>query len=137
MNHNAPPNADHSIADLLRQLSSDTATLVRQELELAKLEIGRKGKSATVSAEMFGATAILGFGAFAALTTCIIAALALVLPLWAAALIVTVVYGVAAAIAAMRGKSALTEMVTPIPQESVTSVKRDIEAVGAAVRRGR
>ena len=36
--------SDRSVADLLKQASDQTSTLVRQELELAKAELTTKGK---------------------------------------------------------------------------------------------
>ena len=59
---------------------------------MAKAEIGEKGKQAGIGAGMFGGAGLFGVGAFAALTACFIAALELAMPIWLAALIVTVVY---------------------------------------------
>jgi len=131
------PYAELSLAELLRQLATDATELVRQELQLARVELTDKGKKAGASAGLFGAAAILGLGAFGALTACLIAALALVLPLWAAALIVSVVYGGAAAIVALRGKKSLADVSSPAPGLVLASVQADVDAVRAGVQRGR
>ena len=68
---------DRPIGDLVRDLSQQTSTLVRQELELARVELTQKGKTAGIGAGMFGGAGLFGFFAFAALTTAIIAALSL------------------------------------------------------------
>ena len=136
-NTTQPPQfADLPLPELLRQLSSDTATLVRQEVQLARAELTETGKKAAKSATGFGAAAIFGLGAFGALTATLIALIALALPLWVAALIVTIVYGLVAFVAAMSGKKALADVAPPVPQ-TVASVKEDVDAVRAGVARGR
>ena len=132
-----PPYADMPLPDLLRQLSSDTATLVRQEIALARVELTDKGKKAVAPAAMFAMAAVALLGAFGAFTAFFIALLALVVQLWAAALIVAVVYGIVAAFAALNGKKKLDTLGSPVPDGSVQSVKDDIDAVRAGVRRAR
>ena len=55
-------------SELLRQLSDQTTTLVRQEIELAKLELNEKGKKAAKGAGMFGGAGLFGLYAVGALT---------------------------------------------------------------------
>ena len=86
----APENnelRDRATGDLLKELSDQTTTLVRQEIELAKAEFGQKGKMAGRGAGLFGGASLFALGAFAALTTCIIAAVDSAMPLSLAALI--------------------------------------------------
>src|SRR5918997_3129704 len=92
---------EHRTGELLKELSDHTTTLVRKEIELAKTELGEKGKKAGQGAGMFGGAGLFGVFAFAALTTCIIAALDTAMPLWLAALIVTAVYGAIAGVLAL------------------------------------
>lgn len=131
-----PPFADMALPDLLRQLSTDTATLVRQEVQLARAEVSEKGKKVAKSATGFGLAAAMGLGAFAAITTMLIALLALVLPVWAAALIVAIVYGIVAFLGVQAGKKALADVTPAVPQ-TVDSLKEDVNAVRAGVQRGR
>src|SRR3954453_14622495 len=114
---------DQSTADLLRQLSDQTTTLVRQEIELAKLELTEKGKKAGIGAGMFGGAGALGFYALGAFTACLVLALATAVAGWLAALIVTVVYGAIAGILAMTGKHKVTEATPPVPEQAVDSTK--------------
>jgi uncharacterized membrane protein YqjE len=127
MRPDAPREADRPIGELLRELGDEISTLVRQEIALAKVEIAEKTKPAVASAGMFGGTALLGLGAFAALTTFLIAALALWVPVWAAALIVTVAYGAIAFVLAQTGKKKLHEAAPLIPEQTAQTVKEDIE----------
>ncbi len=128
---------DRPTGELLRQLSQQTTDLVRQEIELAKAEIGEKGKQAGLGAGMFGGAGLFGAGAFAALTTTIIAALDRAMALWLAALIVAVVYGIVAAVLAQRGKRKVQEVGAPVPEQTTESVKEDVQWAKTRMRSGR
>ena len=93
-----------SVADLLTQASDQTATLVRQELELAKAELTIKGKQVGLGAGMFGGAGVFGVYAFGALTAAIILALSLAVTGWLAALIVAVAYGAVAGVTGAAGQ---------------------------------
>jgi uncharacterized membrane protein YqjE len=116
-------------SELLKQLSDQTTTLVRQEIELAKLEFREKGKKAGIGAGMFGGAGVFGLYAVGALTATIILALATFLPGWVAALIVTVVYGAIAGVLALRGKAQVKEAVPPVPEQAVETTKEDVRWV--------
>jgi uncharacterized membrane protein YqjE len=128
---------DRPTGDLLRRLSEETTTLVKQEVELAKAELQEKGKQAGMGAGMFGGAGLFGVGAFAALTACIIAALELAMPLWLAALIVAVVYAAVAGVLAMSGKRKVGEAAPPVPEQARDSVKEDVEWAKTRARSGR
>jgi uncharacterized membrane protein YqjE len=116
-------------SELLKQLSDQTTTLVRQEIELAKLEVREKGKKAGIGAGMFGGAGVFGLYAVGALTATIILALATFLPGWVAALIVTVIYGAIAGVLALRGKSQVKEATPPMPEQAVETTKEDVRWV--------
>ena len=117
---------ERPLGDLLKQLSQETATLVRQELELAKAEIATTGKRAGIGAGMVGAAGIVGFLALGAFTAFLILVLNTFMPAWLAALIVTLVYAGVAGVLALRGKDKVKEATPPAPQ-TVETVKEDIE----------
>ena len=83
-------DSERPIGELMRELSAQTSTLVRQELELAKLELTEKGKQAGIGAGMFGGAGVVGLYAVGALTACLVLALATAVTGWLAALIVAV-----------------------------------------------
>ena len=116
-------------SELLKQLSDQTTTLVRQEIELAKLELQEKGKKAGMGAGMFGGAGVLGLYAVGALTATIILALATFLPGWVAALIVTVVYCAVAGVLALRGKSQVKAAAPLMPEQAVDTTKEDVRWV--------
>ena len=123
--HRGTDLRDRPTGDLLKQLSDQSTTLVRQEIELAKLEFREKGKKAGLGAGMFGGAGLFGLYAVGALTATIILALATFLPGWVAALIVTVVYGAIAGVLALRGKAQVKQATPPVPEQAVETTKED------------
>jgi uncharacterized membrane protein YqjE len=128
---------DRPTGELLRQLSDETTILVKQEVELAKAELQEKGKQAGLGAGMFGGAGLFGVGAFAAVTACVIAALATGMDVWLAALIVAVVYAAVAGVMAITGKKKVQEAVPPVPEQAKDSVKEDMEWAKTRARSGR
>jgi uncharacterized membrane protein YqjE len=118
---------DRPIGELLKELSNQTTTLVRQELELAKAEMAEKGKQAGLGAGMFGGAGLFGLLALGALTTCLIAALATGIDLWLAALIVALVYAAIAGVLALAGKRKAQEVTPPAPEQAIESTKEDLQ----------
>lgn len=117
----------HSTGELVKQLSEQTTTLVRKEIDLAKAELSQKGKVAGEGAGMFGGAAVVGLLAAGTLTVVILALLDKAMDLWVAALIVTVVYGAIAAVLAMTGKDRLKQGMPPAPEQTVETVKEDVQ----------
>lgn len=130
----ASPPSEASVGELMTRLSEQTSRLVRDELALAQLEIKDAAKQAGKGAGLLSGAGLLAlYGLGAAIATAIIA-LALVLPLWASALIVTAVLFLAAGIAALLGKKEV-QQVSPTPQRAVDNVTRDVEEVQEARHR--
>jgi uncharacterized membrane protein YqjE len=128
---------EQSTGDLLKQLSDHTTTLVKQEIDLAKAELTEKGKKAGAGAGMFGGAGLFAIFAFAAVTTCIIAALESPLSLWLAALIVAVVYAVIAGVLALQGRNKVREAGPPVPEQAIESSKEDVEWAKTQAKSGR
>ena len=118
---------EQSIGDLLKHLSEQMATLVRQELELAKAEMQQKGKRAGLGIGLIGGGGVLALAAVGALTATLILLLGEWMDAWIAALIVTVVYAAGAALLALRGKEKVSEATPPIPEETIDTVKEDVQ----------
>ncbi|WP_335972058.1 MULTISPECIES: phage holin family protein [Streptomycetaceae] len=115
-----------SVGTLVKEGTEQLSDLVRQELKLAQAELTRKGKQAGVGGGLFGAAGLLAFFALAAMITAAIAAVAMPLPLWAAALIVAGGLLLIAGIAALIGRSQVKRAVPPVPDETVDSVHQDL-----------
>ncbi len=119
---------DRPIGELMRELANQTTTLVKQELELAKAEMTQKGKHAGVGAGFIGGGAMFALGMFGALTACLIALLATAVDhVWLSALIVAAVYGAIAGVLALQGKDKIQEAAPAAPEQTVDSVKEDVE----------
>jgi uncharacterized membrane protein YqjE len=117
----------HSTGDLFRQLSEQTTTLVRKEIELAKAELGQKGKVAGEGAGMFGGAAVAALLALGTLTVLILALLDKAMDLWVAALIVTVVYAAVAGALALAGRERIKRGLPPAPEQTIETVKEDVQ----------
>jgi uncharacterized membrane protein YqjE len=117
---------ERSVGDLLKQLSQETATLARKEVELARAEITQNAKQACLGAGMFGGAGVAGLLALGSLTACLIALLATAMEVWIAALIVTVLWSVIAGVLALIGRNKVQEA-TPPAEQTVDSIKEDVQ----------
>ncbi len=114
------------IGELVKDLAGQTSTLVRQEIKLAQAEVTQKGKLAGRGAGMLAGAAVAALLMLGVLTALLVVALDSAMPLWLAALIVTVLWGVVAAVLAQAGRKALQAATPPAPQ-TVETVKEDIQ----------
>src|SRR5215204_266702 len=107
---------ERPISELVRDLSQQTSTLVRKEIQLAQAELQQKGKTAGKGAGMLGGAAAAGLLALGALTAALITLLDDAMATWA----------IVAAALAKAGQSALKRATPPAPQ-TVETVKEDIQ----------
>jgi uncharacterized membrane protein YqjE len=117
---------EQSIGDLLKQLSQETSTLVRQEMALARAELTEKGKRAGAGAGMLGGAGVAGLLALGTLTAFLILLLNEWMDAWLAALILTVIWAVIAGVLALQGRNKVQEATPPAPQ-TVETLKEDVE----------
>jgi uncharacterized membrane protein YqjE len=117
---------ERPIGELVKDLSSQTSTLVRKEIELARAELQQQGKVAGKGVGLLVGGAVFGLLALIALTAMLIAVLDTAMDTWLAALIVTVLWVIVAAVLARAGQSALKRVTPPAPQ-TVETVKEDIQ----------
>lgn len=93
-----------SVGDLLGQVTRDLSVLVRQEMELAKVEAKEEARKAGKAAGMFGGAGFSGYMVAVFGTVTALAALTVAIPVVFAALIVTVIWGAVGAVLALRGR---------------------------------
>ncbi len=127
--------SERSTGELVKQMSEQVSTLVRDELKLAQLEMTRKGKQAGIGVGMFGGSGVIALYGVGCLIACAILGISRVLAPWLSALIVGVTLLAVAGIAALAGKSRLQRATPPVPQEAVHSVKTDVEEIKERARR--
>lgn len=125
--------ANSSLGDLLGDLSRDISNLFRQEVDLAKAELTQSAKKAGKGAGFFGGAGATGYLALVFLSLTIMFALAVLFDndvpaayIWAA-LIVTIIWAIVAAILAARGRKEI-QAVQGAPR-TVESVKKIPEAL--------
>jgi uncharacterized membrane protein YqjE len=112
--------------ELVKDLTTQVSTLVRQELELAKVELTEKGKQAGIGAGMFGGAGVLALYGVGALVATAILALATAVDGWLAALIVAVVLFAGAGVLALLGKARAKKAVPAVPEQTVATIKEDV-----------
>ena len=126
---------EQPLGELVKQLSEQTATLVRKEMQLATAELQEKGKRAGIGAGLFGGAGVIALYGVGALVAAGVLALATAVAPWLAALIVGLVLLTVAGLAALMGKKQVEQAVPPAPEQAIQSTKRDIDTVkGRAAR---
>jgi MFS family permease len=128
-------DADKPIGELVRQMSEQSSTLIRQELRLATAELQEKGKHAGVGVGMFGGAGVVGLYGVGALIAATIIGLGTLLEPWIAALIVGVVLLAIAGIVALLGKKQVEQATPAKPEQAMDSVQEDIQTVKERAQR--
>jgi len=116
-----------STGEPVKDLSNQVSLLARQEIELAKAEMAEKGRRAGLGLGLVAAAGVSALLALGTLTACVVLALDGAMPAWLAALIVALAWSVVAAVLASVGKQKMEQAGTPVPEQTVESVKEDIK----------
>ena len=121
--------SDEPLGALVHRLSEQIPELVRSEIRLAQAELTEKGKRAGLGIGMFSAAGLLAFLGLSTLVATAVLLLALVLPAWAAALIVAVLLFAGAGVAALVGKKEVERATPAAPERTIANVKEDVATV--------
>ena len=121
--------SDPTLGALVHDLSQQMSTLVRDEMRLAQAEMTQKGKRAGVGIGMFGGAGLVALYGVATLLATITLAMALAMPAWLAALIVTVVLFAVAGVLALLGKKNVAKATPAKPEEAIAGLKEDVATV--------
>jgi phage-related tail protein len=154
---------DASLPQLVKELTDETSTLVRKEVELAKAEVtgkvgelrrvaqdaapmasrnlehakgelATKGKAAATGAAQLAGAAAFGLVLLGVFAAAGIAALSLVFAVWAACLIVAGVLLLITLVLAVGGLGYLRSAMPPVPEQALTDVRRDIDSLKRRVQ---
>jgi uncharacterized membrane protein len=119
-------SGERSLGELFSELTRETSTLVRQEVELAKTELSQKATAAGKDVGILGAGGAVAYAGFLALIAGVIAALDIFLPLWLAAIIVGLVVIGIGYMLVQRGRDGL-KRADLMPRQTIATLKEDTE----------
>ncbi len=117
---------DRSIGELFSELSQETATLVRQEVQLAKTEMSQKASRVGKDVGFLAAGGAVAYAGLLAIIAGVIFLLALVIPLWLSALLVGIAVAAAGYFLVRKGLDALKQE-DLAPRETIETLKEDKE----------
>jgi hypothetical protein len=117
---------DVPVGQLMSQVAEDLSRLLRTELALAKVETKQELATAGKAGGALGGAALAGWLTVLFLSFALMYALGEVMPLGWAALLVAVLWGIAAAVLYAVGRSRLKQ-VNPVPERTVETVKEDVQ----------
>ena len=119
---------DRSLGELFGDLSRQTTTLIRQEVELAKTELSAKASRVGKDIGFLAIGGAVAYAAFLALLAAVIIFLADVVGLdwWLSALLVAIVVGVAGFLLIQKGRQDLARA-DMTPRRTIESLKEDAE----------
>ena len=123
------PARKKSLGELLGELPGLLVTLVKDEIEGLKREITSRLAKLGVGAALFVVAALLGFFALAVLIAAAVLGLATVFAPWLSALIVAGALLIIVAILVLVGVRSIKKGIPPVPEESVDSLKKDVNAI--------
>ncbi|MFE0724512.1 MULTISPECIES: phage holin family protein [Streptomyces] len=124
--HQESREHDRSMSHLLSAVTADLQTLFRQEVELAKAEVRDEAARAGKAAGMFGGAGFAGYMVLLFLSLAAMLGLANVIDGGWAALVVAVLWGVAAALLYLKGRARM-KTVSPKPERTVETMKENAE----------
>ncbi|MGW2964766.1 phage holin family protein [Streptomyces sp. NPDC001220] len=127
--------AQEPVGDLVQRASQQLSQLVRDEMRLAQAEMAQKGKRFGRGGGLLGGAGLMGVLTLQALVATVIAALSLVMDVWAAALIVTAALAGVTALTAARGKRQISKASPPTPEQTIDSVEADVAEIKERAQR--
>ena len=130
-------DTDRSIGTIIKELMENISTLFRSEIALLKWELKDTAVKLGGGAALFaGAVCVAIFGLAFLFVTIVLGLVALGVPAWLSALIVTVVLFVTAGVLALLGKKKFAAAQF-VPKESMEKIKSDIDTLKADIARAR
>ncbi len=121
-------DSTHGLGEILGRVVTDLQHLVRGEVRLARAELDQKLDRVVMAAIWLVGGALVAFAGLVVILQGVAAALALVLPTWAASLIVGVLIVVVGALLARSGLAMLS-LKTLTPDRMASSLQKDIRVV--------
>lgn len=121
-----PDVADRTVGELLGKVTTDLSTLMRKEVELAKVEIKEEATKAGKASGMLAGAGAVGYLVLVFLGLALMFALDSFMPIGWAALITAVILGIVAGVLFVMGKKQFAQ-VNPKPEQTVETLKEDVQ----------
>ena len=128
-----PPGDERTLGQLVGEISETGARLVRAEIELFKAELTGRAQKIGIGAGLLAAAGVLALYFLGAAIATAIIALALVVDLWLAALIVTVLLLLVVAVLALIGIRSVKKGTPPSTIRAIETVQEDIDAIKTGI----
>ncbi|WP_234443708.1 phage holin family protein [Streptomyces sp. NRRL B-24484] len=117
------------VDELVHEAAELASQLVRQEWQLARTELTAKGRRAGRGGGLFGGAGLLAVIGLQAFVAAAIAALALVIPLWGAALVMGGLLTATAGLLALAGRGEPRKAGSPVPERAVETTRTDTDVI--------
>lgn len=117
---------ERSIGEIVGSITTEFTTLVRKEVQLAKTELQQDAKNAGKGVGMFAGAGVAGHLFLICLSALLIIVIGGLIGYGWSALIVTALWGIVAAVLALRGKAELKKIPPPLEQTTIT-LKEDVQ----------
>ena len=117
---------ERPLGELFADLASETSSLVRNEVELAKVELTEKATTLGKNVTSLVIGGAVGYAALLAILAAVILVLDMAMPAWLSALIVGLIVGCIAWMLISKAITALRQTELK-PQETVESLKEDAQ----------
>lgn len=115
---------ERPVTEVFKDIIGNVQEMIRSEVRLARVEMSEEVSKTAWAGAMLAAGAVLGGIAAVFLLVCIAQLLGLVMPAWAASLLVAVVIGIAGFSLIATGKNRLR---VPKPDKTIENVKENVE----------
>ena len=125
--------AERSTGEIVQDIARDIQEMVRGELQLARAELTERAKHLGKAAGVLAAGLGLLICAAGLIIATMTAALAIVIPVWAACLVMAFLLGAVGGAAAIAGRKRL-QKTSLAPQRTIHGVKEDVEWIKQRTR---
>lgn len=117
---------ERSIGELFTELAGETSTLVRQEIDLARVELTQKASDIGKNVAWLSVGGVVGLVGILAVTAALILLLSKVMQPWLAAVLVGGAFLIAAGVMVMSALKAIKET-DLAPRQTVETLKEDTQ----------
>jgi len=115
---------ERPMTEIFRDIVGNVQEMVRSEVRLARVELREEASKTARAGAMLAAGGVLAIVAAVFLLVCIAQLLDMVMPDWAAALVIAIALGIPAAVMVSKGRERLH---VPMPEKTIENVKENVE----------